>query len=114
MAELADAAVYFYRSLEPSAELKAQHFTAEAKRAILDLRQKLAEVEWESHAIHEAIKTCAKEQGIKLPKVAMPLRVMVTGETQTPSINAVLELLGREETLKRMDEQLENFPNGPE
>jgi glutamyl-tRNA synthetase len=71
-------------------------------------------VEWESHAIHEAIKNCAKEHGIKLPKVAMPLRVMVTGETQTPSINAVLELLGREETLKRMDEQLENFPNGRE
>ena len=44
----------------------------------------------------------------------MPLRVMVTGETQTPSIDAVLELLGREETLKRMDEQLENFPSGPE
>ena len=67
-------------------------------------------VEWESHAIHEAIKSCAKEHGIKMPKVAMPLRVMVTGETQTPSINAVLELLGREETLKRMDQQLENFP----
>ena len=33
----------------------------------------------------------------------MPLRVMVTGETQTPSIDAVLELLGREEALKRMD-----------
>jgi glutamyl-tRNA synthetase len=44
----------------------------------------------------------------------MPLRVMVTGETQTPSINAVLELLGREETLKRMDQQLENFLNGVE
>ena len=58
VAELADAAVYFYRSLEPSEELKAQHFTAEAKPAILDLRQRLAEVEWESHAIHEAIKAC--------------------------------------------------------
>ena len=114
VAEMADAAVYFYRSLEPSPELKAQHFTADAMPAIFDLRQRLAVVEWESHAIHEAIKICAKEHGIKLPKVAMPLRVMVTGETQTPSINAVLELLGREETLKRMDQQLANFPNGAE
>jgi glutamyl-tRNA synthetase len=110
VAELADAAVYFYRSLEPSPELKAQHFTVEDKPAIFDLRQKLAMIEWESDAIHDAIKSCAKAHGVKLPRIAMPLRVMVTGETQTPSINAVLELLGREETLKRMDEQLENFP----
>jgi glutamyl-tRNA synthetase len=40
----------------------------------------------------------------------MPLRVMVTGEAQTPAINAVLELLGREETLKRMDNRLADFP----
>ena len=51
MAELADAAVYFYRPLEPAEELKAQHFTAEVKPALLDLRQKLAVIEWESHAI---------------------------------------------------------------
>ena len=51
VAELADAAVYFYRLLEPSAELKAQHFTVEAKPALFDLRQKLAVIEWESHAI---------------------------------------------------------------
>jgi glutamyl-tRNA synthetase len=47
---------------------------------------------------------------MKLPKVAMPLRVMVTGEAQTPAINAILELLGRDETFKRVDEQLANFP----
>ena len=40
----------------------------------------------------------------------MPLRVMVTGEAQTPAINAVLELLGRDETLKRIDERLASFP----
>jgi len=47
---------------------------------------------------------------LKLPKVAMPLRVMVTGEAQTPAINAVLELLGRDETLKRIDQRLSGFP----
>lgn len=109
VAELGDAAVYFFRSLEPAEELKVQHFNAEAKPALLDLREKLATVEWESHALHEAIKAAAVGHGMKLPRVAMPLRVMVTGEAQTPSINAVLELLGREETLKRMDERLAGF-----
>ena len=110
VAELADAAVYFFRALEPVEELKAQHFTAEVKPVILDLRQKLAVIEWESDAINDAIKTTAKGHGVKMPKVAMPLRVMVAGVAQTPSINAVLEILGREETLKRMDKQLAGFP----
>ena len=110
VAELADAAVYFFRSLDPSEELKAQHFTAEIKPVILVLREKLAQVDWDSHAIHDTIKAAAVTHGLKLPKVAMPLRVMVTGESQTPAINAVLELLGREETLKRMDCRLADFP----
>jgi len=111
VAELADAAVYFFRPLEPAEELKTQYFTAEAKVPILDLRTKLATVEWESRAINDAIKASATTHGVKMPKVAMPLRVMVTGEAQTPAINVVLELLGREETLRRMDKQLEKFPN---
>lgn len=110
VAELADAGVYFYRFLEPSEELKTQHFTAQAKPALVDLMERLAFVQWESHAINDAIKAAATAHGMKMPKVAMPLRVMVTGEAQTPSINAVLELLGREETLRRMDDRLASFP----
>ena len=111
VAELADAAVYFFHPLEPGEELRAQYFTPEAKVPILDLRTKLATVEWGSHAINDAIKAAATAHGLKMPKVAMPLRVMVTGEAQTPAINLVLELLGREETLRRMDKELEYFPN---
>ncbi len=109
-AELADAAVYFFRPLEPAAELKTLHFSSEAKPAMIELMGKLAAVEWDLHIIHDAIKTAANAHGLKLPKVAMPLRVMVTGEAQTPSIDAILELLGRAETLKRMNSRLADFP----
>lgn len=110
VAELADAAVYFFRPLEPAEELKEQYFTTEAKPPLVDLMERFAGIEWESHAIHDAIKAAATAHGMKLPRVAMPLRVMVTGEAQTPAINAVLELLGREETLKRMNDRLAGFP----
>ena len=110
IAELADAAVYFYRFLEPAEELRAQHFTNEVKPALVELMGRLGGIEWDSHAIQDAIKAAATANGLKMPKVAMPLRVMVTGEAQTPSINAVLELLGREETLKRMNDRLNDFP----
>ncbi len=108
--ELADAAVYFFRHLEPSDELKKQHFNAEIKPVLADLIEKLTTIEWNHEVIQSEIKQVVTAHGIKFPKLAMPLRVMVTGETHTPSIAAVLELLGREETLKRMNSRLANFP----
>lgn len=109
--ELADAAVFFFRPLEPSDELKAQYFTQESKPVLAALMEKLTQLEeWNRESIHQAIKTTVKDQAVKFPKVAMPLRVMVTGEVQTPSIDAVLEILGRDETLRRMNKQLDNFP----
>jgi glutamyl-tRNA synthetase len=111
VAELADAAVYFFRPLEPSTELKAVHFSSEVRPAMIDLMGQLTSAEWDRQIIHDSIKAAATKHGLKMPKVAMPLRVMVTGEAQTPSIDAVLELLGREETLKRMNNRLTDFPD---
>ncbi len=108
--ELADAAVLFYRVLHPTEELKAEHYSAEVRPALVALRQRLGEAQWQRDAISEAIKATVKESGLKMPKIAMPLRVMVTGEPQTPSIDATLELIGRDEVLARMDRELPNFP----
>ncbi len=108
--ELADAAVYFYRALEPSDELKKQHYTADVKPALADLRDHLAKGDWSRESIGAAIKSVVAAHGIKMPKIAMPLRVMVTGEAQTPSVDAVLELIGRDEVLARMEKQLQAFP----
>jgi len=108
--ELADAAVYFYRAIEPSTELRQEHYSASIKPALVDLQQKLETVEWSRAVIHETIKQIIIAHQLKMPKLAMPLRVMVTGETQTPAIDATLELLGREAVLARMSAQLKHFP----
>jgi glutamyl-tRNA synthetase len=62
----------------------------------------LGSVEWTVEAIHHIIEQAVVTNGLKFPKVAMPLRVMLTGNAQSPSIDAVMHLLGREETVKRM------------
>jgi len=108
--ELADAAVYFYRPLEPHEDIRKQHFTAEVKPALAELAQQFAVIEWNKQAIHDALKAAVAAHNLKLGKVAMPLRVMVTGETQTPSIDATIELIGRDEVLRRMHHQLESYP----
>jgi glutamyl-tRNA synthetase len=108
--ELADAAVYFYRQLHPAAELRTQHYTADILPAMKALRERLASVDWNRPALSAAIKEIITAHSLKMPKLAMPLRVMLTGTAHTPSIDAVLELIGREEVLRRIDSELSYYP----
>ncbi|RPI42979.1 MAG: glutamate--tRNA ligase [Betaproteobacteria bacterium] len=108
--ELADAAVYFYRPLTPSEALRAQHYTAEIRTPLVQLRDSLQTIAWTRDEINATLKSVVAQHKLKLPRIAMPLRVMVTGEPQTPSIDAVLALIGRDEVLHRMNSQLELFP----
>ncbi len=108
--ELARAAVYFFKPLPASEALRAQFYTADARAPVTALRSRLESVAWNRQDIGAALKAVVAEQKLKLPKLAMPLRVMMTGEPQSPSIDAVLELLGRDEVLHRIDAQLAHFP----
>jgi len=104
--ELADAAVYFYRPLEPDAALLAQHVPAEILPVMAEMLAAFEALEWTREAIHDVMKSTVAAHGLKLPKVAMPLRILITGESQTPSVDAVLALIGKEEVLKRLGGQL--------
>jgi glutamyl-tRNA synthetase len=104
--ELADAALLFYRELDPAPDALSQHLTAEALPALHALAAKLAQIEWERGAIHACVKEIVVQHQLKLPKLAMPLRLLVTGESQTPSVDVTLELLGRERVLDRLRRRL--------
>ncbi len=108
--ELADAAVYFFRRLTPPDALRAQHYSAESRAALEGLVGRFGEVPWTKTDIGAALKWAVEAHKLKMAKVAMPLRVMVTGETQTPSIDATLELIGRDEVIARMQKELARFP----
>jgi glutamyl-tRNA synthetase len=95
--QLADEAMLFYSYEKPAVQLDDQ-----AAKALRTLEQILASVSWQRAAIGSAIKDVVKSSGLKMPQLAMPLRLIVTGRTQTPSIDAVLELLGREKALGRL------------
>jgi glutamyl-tRNA synthetase len=104
--ELADAAEVFYIDLHPEAALLDAQLSAEAIPALRDLAQQLATVAWETPAISAAIKEVIVKHGLKMPKLAMPLRVMLTGQTQTPSVDALVALFPREMVLARIERNL--------
>jgi glutamyl-tRNA synthetase len=109
LVELADAAVLFYRFIPPSPELIAEHLSADAIPALTVLADQLETIAWQREAIHATLKSVVAESGLKMPKIAMPLRVLVTGQTQTPSIDATLMLLGRDAVVNRLRNGLTHF-----
>ena len=100
--ELADAAMLFYRTPAPDAALLAQHLTDAIKPALAQFVQQCGSIEWNKAAISAAMKEVLGAHKLKMPQLAMPLRLLVTGQLQTPSIDAVLELFGRETVVARM------------
>jgi len=63
------------------------------------------ERDWTTAALEANLKAYAEEQGLGLGKLAQPLRAALTGQTTSPGIFDVLVLLGREESLARIDAQ---------
>ncbi|MRX10862.1 glutamate--tRNA ligase [Pseudoduganella sp. FT25W] len=100
--ELADAAMLFYREPQPDAALLTQHVTDAVKPALADFAERCKTVEWNKAAIAAMIKEVLAAHGLKMPQIAMPLRLFITGQLQTPAIDAVLEIFGRDTVVARL------------
>lgn len=100
--ELAEAIAYFYR--EPLIDQAAaeKHLTPEIKPVLAALVESLQVTEWQAEHIHHAIDAAVTQNQLKFPKVAMPLRVALTGIAQSPSIDQVMALLGKDVVLNRL------------
>ncbi|HEU0200740.1 MAG TPA: glutamate--tRNA ligase [Burkholderiaceae bacterium] len=106
--ELADEAMLFYGPHTADAALLAQHLTGRSREAVRAFADRAATTPWERAALSALVKQLIGEFGLKMPQLAVPLRVAVTGRTQTPSIDAVLALIGRERVLERTRAALEH------
>jgi len=99
---LAESIVYFYKKPVIDAAAAEKHLSDDIKPAMHKLAESLSKVEWNAEAIHHAIAEVVAAFQLKFPKVAMPLRVLITGIAQSPSIDQVMALLGRDEVLARI------------
>jgi glutamyl-tRNA synthetase len=103
--QLADEAMLFYQvEVDPG----TPDWDESVGKALRMLKARLSTAKWERPALNDTIKDVVKSSGLKMPQLAMPLRRLVTGRSQTPSIDAVLELLGRETVLLRLSQHLDS------
>ncbi len=96
------ARVFYVDAIEPDADDFAKHVTETAAPALDAFAAAMETVAWNKDAINAAIKDVLKQLGLKMPQLAMPVRVLTMGTAHTPSVDAVLELLGREKILARL------------
>lgn len=105
LVEMAVNSAFLYKDFDAyEAKDAAAHLKAEALAPLSDLHARLAGLsQWSAEAIHLTVNAVAEARGLKLGKIAQPLRVAVAGRAVSPPIDVTLLLLGRERTLKRLE-----------
>jgi glutamyl-tRNA synthetase len=103
LVELAASAEFLFTdgAREPDAAA-AKILTDDARRTLGEFLGTIDGTDWTGHALEEKARAFAEAKGLKLGQVAQPVRAALTGKTTSPPIFAMLEVLGREESLKRL------------
>jgi len=108
LVELAEISSFYYEDFaefDPKASKKA--FKGNADEPLSYVRQRLADlVAWDRELIHQVVADTVSELGVGFGKVAMPLRVAVTGGAPSPDLDLTLYLVGKEATLRRIDKAI--------
>jgi glutamyl-tRNA synthetase len=104
--EMAEASRFFFEAPAGYDEKSARkHLTPESAPVLEQSRTALAGVtEWTASSIHAAVQELANASGLGLGRIAQPIRVAVSGGSVSPPIDQTLAILGREETLRRIDQ----------
>ena len=105
--ELADAAMMFYRQPKPDPALLALHLTDPARAALKQFLDTALTIEWSKEAIAGLIKQVLADHQMKMPTLAMSLRLLVTGQLQTPAVDVVLTLFGRNVVMDRIAQHIQ-------
>lgn len=105
LVEMVEKSEFFFRAPAEFDEKAArQNLTAETLPALKMIINKLSAIEiWEAQAIHASVSAAAEELSLKMGKVAQPVRVALTGNTVSPPIDQTLALLGKQQTISRLE-----------
>jgi glutamyl-tRNA synthetase len=101
--EMAERSRYFYEPVVLTDEMR-EHFNPDILPAIALVKERLRALpEWTKEAIHEVLANTAETQGLKLGKLAQPIRLALTGGAVSPPIDLTMVLMGSERVIERLD-----------
>jgi glutamyl-tRNA synthetase len=109
--ELLDSAYYLYAKRPLHLDEKAAGVLADGRARLAGIVEKLEAVsDWTASNVETVVREHAEAIGAKLGQVAQPLRAALTGRATSPGLFDVMAVLGRDETLSRLKDQLKDAP----
>lgn len=103
----ADSTFYYQEFDDYEGKAAAKHLKPGILAPLTDLGNQLAQLtSWTAGLIHDAVVEVAERNGLKMGKLAQPLRVAVSGRSFSPPIDVTLELVGRERSIDRINRAL--------
>ena len=99
--EIAESIHYFFSAPVICQELLEKYINADAMRMVENCMQGLNEKVWNDESINQYLKDFVKEEGIKFPIIAMPLRTILAGTDHTPSVGSIIAIMGKNEVNQR-------------
>jgi glutamyl-tRNA synthetase len=106
LVELAEKAEFYFQELPPLDEKAAAKFLTPENKELLKSMKEALNQPLSAEGFEQLLRRLAEERGVKLGAVAQPLRVALTGQTASPGLFEILDILGPEKTLKRVDAAL--------
>ena len=103
----ADDILFFFKDIHSSEELKNKYLDEKSKNLIKVFVGGIEKLSWTNDDVNKFMKEFVKKEDIKFPEIAMPLRIIIAGTDNTPSIGSIIFILGIEEVKKRISVILE-------
>ncbi|MFK5986673.1 MAG: glutamate--tRNA ligase [Pseudomonadota bacterium] len=109
LVELVEDIRYFYEDItEYNAKQAKKQFKPAAKEVLETLKTAYENLKnWQAKAIHKVVEDTVEKLEVGFGKVGQPLRLAVTGHGKSPGIDITLELLGKEQTIVRLEQAIE-------
>ena len=98
--------IYFFKKPDRDEELEVKFINFNSKKNIKALIGELQNSKWEEDEINQVIKLFVKNNNLKFPEIAMPLRVRLAGNLNTPNIGSIIFILGIDEVKERLSDCL--------
>ncbi len=106
LVQIEDEVQEFFLPYVMNEELIAEYVNDVNRPALLDFTAKLKTSAWEKDAIHALIQSTLTEHDLKMPALGKPLRAILLGQTNSPSLDAVIHILGQKTALERLESAL--------
>ena len=106
LVQIEDAVEGFFLPYNANLDLINEHVNEANRPALRDFTEKLETLVWEKAAIHDLIQNTLAEHGLKMPVIGKPLRAILLGQTNSPSLDTIIYILGKNTTIERLQSAL--------